>query len=125
MGVNERARVRMTDEEVQAYLAKNLTTVLATIGPGGMIHQVAMYYGMIDGEIAFVTKAKAQKVINARRDPRASCLVETGGGQDYGGLKGVAVAGTLEIDDDHDKMVDVSAQIWVKRHGPVGEQELA
>ena len=37
-----------------------------------------MWYGVIDGEIWLETKAKSQKAVNLRRNPRASFLIEDG-----------------------------------------------
>ncbi len=75
MGVNQRADIKMTDEEVDAFLHDQRTMSMATIGPGGRIHLVAMWYGFVDGAIGFETKAKSQKVQNLRRDDRLTVLV--------------------------------------------------
>ena len=40
------------------------------VGPNGVPHLVAMWYGVIDGKIWFETKARAQKTVNLRRDER-------------------------------------------------------
>ena len=53
---------------------------LATINPDGYPHLVTMYYTLVDGKIAFWTYRTSQKALNLARDPRISCLVETGDG---------------------------------------------
>jgi len=98
MGVNQRALIRMTDDEVRSFLEQGRTATIATIGPGGFPHQVAMWYGLVGGRVCFETKAKSQKVVNLRRDPRVSCSVEAG--ESYDQLRGVAVEGTAAIIDD-------------------------
>jgi PPOX class probable F420-dependent enzyme len=98
MGVNQRAQIRMTDDEVTSFLEQSRTATIATIGPAGFPHLVAMWYGLVDGRVCFETKAKSQKVVNLRRDPKVSCSVEAG--VSYDQLRGVAVEGTATIIDD-------------------------
>jgi PPOX class probable F420-dependent enzyme len=88
----------MSDAEVEAFIAANRTATLATIGPDGRPHLVAMWYGIVDGCIAFETVSKSQKAINLRRDPRASLLIESG--ETYRTLQGVSIDGTVEVIDD-------------------------
>jgi general stress protein 26 len=46
--------------------------------------------------------AKAQKVLNIRRDPRVGLMVETGSA--YAELRGVMVRGTCEIIEDTERV---------------------
>ena len=98
MGVNQRAEIRMSDGELASFLEQSRTAAIATTGPGGFPHLVAMWYGLLDGKVYFETKAKSQKVVNLRRDPKVSCLVEAG--ESYDQLRGVAIEGTAAIMDD-------------------------
>jgi PPOX class probable F420-dependent enzyme len=98
MGVNQRAQIRMTEEEVASFLEQSRTATIATIGPSGFPHLVAMWYGLVGGRVCFETKAKSQKAVNLRRDPRISCSVEAG--ESYDQLRGVAIEGTAAIIDD-------------------------
>jgi PPOX class probable F420-dependent enzyme len=98
MGVSQRAQIRMSDEEVASFLQQGRTATIATIGPSGFPHLVAMWYGLLDGRVCFETKAKSQKVVNLRRDPRVSCSVEAG--KSYDQLRGVAIEGTSAIIED-------------------------
>jgi hypothetical protein len=50
----------------------------------------------------FLAKAKSQKVVNLRRDPRVSCLIETG--SSYGEIRGVSLVGHVEIVEDLDRV---------------------
>jgi PPOX class probable F420-dependent enzyme len=95
---NQRATIVMTEIEVDEFLDQQRTITMATIGPTGMPHLVAMWYGLIDGVIYFETKAKSQKVANLRRDPRITCSAEAG--HTYDQLRGVSVEGTATIIDD-------------------------
>lgn len=79
MGVNQRAKVRMTDAEIDRFLHHSKGATLATNGLHSPPHLVTMWYGYRNGRLYFETKAKPQKAVNLRRDPRPSCMVETGG----------------------------------------------
>ena len=84
---SRRDLIRMTDEEVEQFLDGRHTMNVATIGPDGRIHLVAMWYGFLEGAPAFWTYGKSQKILNLRRDPRITALVEDG--EQYEELRGV------------------------------------
>ncbi|WP_049566022.1 pyridoxamine 5'-phosphate oxidase family protein [Nonomuraea sp. SBT364] len=96
--MNQRARIAMPDDEVTALLERARKLQLATINPDGTPHLVTMFYGLDKGRITFWTYAKSQKARNLARDPRVSCLVETG--DDYADLRGVLVYGEAARLDD-------------------------
>ena len=100
MGTNQRNQIVMSDAEIADFVARSRTGTMATIGPDGQPHLVAMWYGVIDGEIWLETKAKSQKAVNLTRDPRVSFLIEDG--DTYDTLRGVAFEGVAEIIDDPD-----------------------
>src|SRR5215207_11152907 len=85
----------MSDEEIQEFLEAGRDLQVASINADGTPHLVTMWYSMRDGEVAFWTYAKSQKIVNLRRDPRLTVLVATG--EVYEELKGVSIAGTAEI----------------------------
>lgn len=92
---NQRAQVVMTDDEVEQFLQEGRTATLATNGPNGFPHQVAMWYGFVDGNVCFETKIKSQKAVNLLRDPKLSFSVEAG--DTYDQLRGVAIDGIARI----------------------------
>jgi PPOX class probable F420-dependent enzyme len=96
----QRDRVQMTAAEVADMLAANRKVQLATINPDGYPHLVTMYYTLVDGKIAFWTYRTSQKALNLARDPRISCLVETG--EAYFDLRGVQIQGTVDTITDPD-----------------------
>ena len=116
MGVNQRAAIKMTDEEIDTFLHERRTMSMATIGPGGRIHVVAMWYGFVDGAIGFETKTKSQKVQNLRRDDRLTVLVEDG--IKYEELRGVELAGRGEIIDDPDKLFELGISVFERYNAP-------
>jgi general stress protein 26 len=62
-----------------------------------------MWYAFLDGDICFWTFAKSQKVVNLRRDPRITCLVETG--DEYAQLRGVELIARAEIIEDETEVL--------------------
>jgi hypothetical protein len=101
----QRDRVRMTEDEVATMLAAGRKVQLATIGADGYPHLVTMYYTMVDGKIAFWTYRASQKALNLARDPRISCLVETG--ELYYDLRGVQIQGIAETITDPDAVYQI------------------
>jgi PPOX class probable F420-dependent enzyme len=121
MGVNQRAQIRMTDEEVTSFLAQHRTATIATIGPSGFPHLAAMWYGLLGGKVYFETKAKSQKVVNLRRNPMVSCSVEAG--ESYDQLRGVAIEGTAAIiDDTADEYWSAAISVFERYQGPYAEE---
>ena len=121
-GVNQRARIAMSDEEIRQFLVDARTISLASINADGTIHLVAMWYGFLDGQIAFETKAKSQKVANLRRNPTLTCMVEDG--TTYNELRGVQIVGTAEIFDDRDRLLEMGTSVFERHVGPYTDDML-
>ena len=81
----------MSEDEIADFVVKSRTGTVATIGPDGQPHLTAMWYGVVDGEIWLEAKAKSQKAVNLKRDPRVSFLIEDG--DTYDTLRGVSFEG--------------------------------
>jgi PPOX class probable F420-dependent enzyme len=96
--MKQRDRVAMTPAEVTDLLEQSRKLQLATINRDGTPHLVTMFYVMIGGQIAFWTYRSSQKALNLARDPRVTCLVETG--EEYFELRGVQVAGVVRCVED-------------------------
>ena len=120
MGVNQRAQIKMTDGEIDAVLRERRTLSMATIGPGGRIQLVAMWYGFVDGTIGFETKAKSQKVQNLRRDKRLTVLVEDG--HTYDELRGVELSGWGEVIEDPAQLFELGVSVFERYQGPYSEE---
>jgi PPOX class probable F420-dependent enzyme len=120
MGTNQRTQITMSDDEIAAFIARQRTTTMATIGPTGTPHLVAMWYALIDGRIWFETKAKSQKAQNLRRDSRVTCLVEDG--QTYDTLRGVSIEGQGVIVEDPEALFAVGVNIWERYTGPYTDE---
>lgn len=119
MGTDQRSQIEMTPEEISAFVARQRTANLATIGANGQPHVVGMWFAVLDGVLWFETKAKAQKALNLRRDPRATVLIEDG--LTYDTLRGVSMEGTAEILDDPEALWAVGVNVWERYTGPYTE----
>jgi len=116
MGTNQRNQIVMSDAEIADFVARSRTGTMATIGADGQPHLVAMWYGVLDGEIWVETKAKSQKAVNLRRNPKVSFLIEDG--DTYDTLRGVAFEGVAEIVEDPDTIFKVGISVWERYNGP-------
>ncbi len=120
MGQNQRAQITMTDEEIDVFIEQSRTATMATVGPNGAPHLVAMWYAWLDGTIWFETKAKAQKVVNLRRDDRLSVMIEDG--LTYDQLRGVALEGRGVIVEDPDEIWTMGVNVFERYNGPYTEE---
>lgn len=120
MGVNQRDQIRMSEAEIADFVSRSRTATLATTGPDGTIHLVAMWFGVVDGEIWFETKAKSQKALNLARDSRCSVLIDDG--DTYDTLRGVAFEGHADIHRDPQACLQVGISVWERYTGPYSEE---
>jgi PPOX class probable F420-dependent enzyme len=120
MGTNQRSQITMTDDEVATFIEQQRVANMATLGPDGTPHLVAMWYAVLDGDIWFETKARSQKAVNLRRDPRITCLMEAG--HTYDQLRGVSIEGRGEIVEDPDRLFEVGISVWERYNGPYSEE---
>jgi hypothetical protein len=87
-----------------------------------MPHLVAMWYGLIDGEIVMWTYGKSQKARNLRRAPQIACLVEEG--DRYEELRGVSITGHAVLSEDPDEVTRVGRAVLFAAGGD-GDDPLA
>jgi PPOX class probable F420-dependent enzyme len=119
-GVKQRDVIRMTPEEVDAFLHERRPMSMCTINHDGTIHAVAMWYGFLEGSVAVESKAKAQKIQNLRRDPRMTCLFEAG--EYYEELRGVELVGRAEIVEDPERIWPLGVDVFERYYSPYTEE---
>lgn len=117
---NQRGQIMMSDEERAEFLLQQRSSTLGTVGPQGQIHLVGMWYAVLDGQIWFETKKKAQKTVNLRRDPRCTFLVESG--HTYDQLRGVSIEGQGVVVEDEDVVWDVCVNIFERYNAAYSEE---
>jgi PPOX class probable F420-dependent enzyme len=111
----------MTDEEVEEFLNGRHTMNIATFGPDENIHLVAMWYGFLNGNAAFETYEKSQKVRNLQRNDRITVLVEDG--DTYDELRGVEIVGKGVIHESGDTMLAVAKSVIDRYWGVETEED--
>ena len=119
-GVKQRDLIRMTPEEIDAFLHERRPMTMCTLNHDGSIHAVAMWYGFLDGSIAIETKAKAQKAVNLTRDSRCTCMFEDG--EYYEELRGVELVGRAEVIDDPAQMWELGVNLFERYYGAYTEE---
>ena len=117
---SRRDLVRMTDEEIDAFLHERQTMSVATFNHDQTIHLVAMWYGFYEGKPAFETFTKSQKILNLQRDNRITCLIETG--DTYDQLRGVELVGTAEVTEDPAVVMEVARDV-TRRYQDITDPE--
>ena len=110
-----RDAVKLTDEELEDFLASNMKVQVATNGPDGHPHLTTLFYVMVDGQMFFWTYGKSQKIQNLRRDPRITCLVEDG--EDYFELRGVSIQGRARLVEEYDDIRTLGAKVAKRMAG--------
>jgi PPOX class probable F420-dependent enzyme len=117
--VSRRDQIRMTDAEVQDYLNGIHTLQVASINADGTPHLAAMFYAMDNGQVAFWTYGKSQKVVNLRRDPRLSVMVETG--MEYSQLRGVTITGRARLVENLDEVFAFGELLYPRYFGELND----
>lgn len=90
-----RRQIQLSPQEQLAFVRARRKAALATLDQDGCPHLVAMTVGIKDGVYYMTSYAKAQKVLNIRRNPKVALMIEAG--EAYAELKGVMVRGSCEI----------------------------
>jgi len=96
--MNRRSQIQLTPEEQAKLLQEQQKCALATLDKNGFPHMVAMNFAAKDGVIYMTSYGKAQKVVNARRNPKVGVMVEVG--ERYADFRGVMIRGNCEVIED-------------------------
>lgn len=115
--MSRRDQIKMSEDEIQAFLQAGRDLQVASINADGTPHLVTMWYAVDDGTVAFWTYAKSQKIVNLRRDPRLTVLVATG--EAYEELKGVSISGRAEVVEERDEVLRFGEAIYERYWGPI------
>jgi PPOX class probable F420-dependent enzyme len=113
--VSRRDQIRMTDEEVLAFLDEQRTVVCATNGREGRPHLMPLWYVVRDGRLWSWTYAKSQKIRNLERDPRATLQVEEG--VEYEVLRGVMLETDVTIHRETEDVAALGVEIFTRYTG--------
>lgn len=118
--MSRRDQIRMTPEEIEAYLSGRHTMNVASFNHDGTIHLVAMWYAVLDGDPVFWTYGRSQKIKNLERDPRITVLVESG--DEYAELRGVELVGQAQVIQDRTEIMAIGEAVYERYFGPVTDE---
>jgi PPOX class probable F420-dependent enzyme len=110
--VSRREQIKMSAEEVAAFLDQQRVAICASHGPRGWPHLMPLWYVVRGGEIWAWTYAKSQKVRNLERDDRATLEIEDG--EDYAELRGVMIEARATIHRDTELVATLGAEIYAR-----------
>jgi PPOX class probable F420-dependent enzyme len=117
---SRRDQIRMSDEELRAFLAEQMIVSCATLGPSGRPHLISLWYVPDGTELRGWTYAKSQKAKNIERDPRATLHVEDG--VQYQELRGAMLECDVELEREPQRVAQYGVALF-ERYG--GGAELA
>jgi nitroimidazol reductase NimA-like FMN-containing flavoprotein (pyridoxamine 5'-phosphate oxidase superfamily) len=101
-----RKDISMTEAELHGFLSEGQKSLqVASNDPDGYPHLVPMWFVVQDGKVVFRSFSKSQKILNLRRDPHLTVLVEEG--TEYNELQGVMVKGEANLVDKADYCLDL------------------
>ena len=110
--MSRREQIKMTPDEVRAYLDAGRVANVATVGPNGRPHLVPVFYILEGDGIATWTYGTSQKVANLRRLAEATVLVETGA--EYSELRGVSMECDVRIIEDTEEIVRIGTEMMTR-----------
>jgi len=117
--VSRRDQIRMSPDEVRAFLEAERTVTCATNGRDGFPHLMPLWYVLRDDRLWAWTYAKSQKTRNLERDARATLQVETG--LDYAELRGVMLRCDVTIHRDVEVVTDFAMDLVARYLGGGGD----
>lgn len=109
--MSRRDQIKMSDEEVLAFLDEERVVTCATNGPRGVPHLMPLWYVVRDGRLWAWTFAKSQKVRNLERDARATLQVEAGRDR-YDQLRGVMLECDVTVHRDVETVLGVGLEVF-------------
>jgi len=121
MNKNLREKIRMSDEEIEKFIEEQKSLQVATLNSDGSVHLSTLWFAVVDEMIAFETYTSSQKIVNLKRDPRITVLLEDG--LAYNNLRGVMIKGTSLLNAEPPEVQRIARSV-IKRNQPEIPEEL-
>jgi nitroimidazol reductase NimA-like FMN-containing flavoprotein (pyridoxamine 5'-phosphate oxidase superfamily) len=115
--------LQLTDGQLDEIMMATWNMRIATIGPGTRINVTPLWFGWAGGKV--YTYCRGQKVVNLRRNPEATILVDLN--DRFPELQGAMFQGTAQVLEDPDMeaadphLEEVRMQMGAKYAGGHGE----
>jgi len=111
----------MSDEEIGKFIEEQKSLQVATLNSDGSVHLSTLWFAVVDEMIAFETYTSSQKIVNLKRDPRITVLLEDG--LAYNNLRGVMIKGTSLLNAEPPEVQRIARSV-IKRNQPEIPEEL-
>lgn len=121
--MSQRNRLSMSEDEVAALLDEGGRAQVATINTDGTPHVVPLSYVMMEGVLTLWTDPRSRKIVNLRRDPRLTCLVEVGA--HFAEFRAVQLSGRADVVDDPDTSRRVGLALFERAGAPMDDERTA
>ena len=108
-----RAQLRLTDAELERFLADSRTLRLATVGDDGVPHVVPLWFVWVDGTVFLNSTMGNVTVENMLRSGRAAAVIDDG--ESYDELRGAVVTGRVELATDDPRVADAD-RLWSEKY---------
>ena len=109
---SRRDQIKMSEDELGAFVADHWIVSVATVGPRGRPHLVPLWYVPDGGELRGWTYAASQKAKNLERDPRATLQIEDG--VQYDELRGVMMECDVELEHDDERVAGYGLALFAR-----------
>jgi PPOX class probable F420-dependent enzyme len=109
---SRREQIRMSDDELRAFLEEERVMVCATLGPKGRPHLMPLWFVADGMELRGWTYAKSQKAKNLERDPRATLQIESG--VEYAELRGAMLECDVEMERHPEKVASYGLELFAR-----------
>jgi nitroimidazol reductase NimA-like FMN-containing flavoprotein (pyridoxamine 5'-phosphate oxidase superfamily) len=125
--MSRRDQIKMSDEELAAFLDEQRVVIVASNGKDGFPHLMPLWYvvrtpsGAQEGELWGWTYGKSQKVRNLERDDRATLQIEDG--EEYSELRGVMYKARVVIHRDIEAVAPIGMALAERYGGGGGATE--
>jgi PPOX class probable F420-dependent enzyme len=110
--VSRRDQIRMTDDELAAFLDDQRVVTCASVGPDGRPHLMPLWFVPDGGTLLAWTYAASQKAVNLRRDPRATLQIESG--ESYEELRGLMFEADAELIEAPEEVAAVGLRVALR-----------
>jgi PPOX class probable F420-dependent enzyme len=116
-----RDAIRMTDEEMWAFVEERKSLQVATLNKDGSPQLTTLWFAIVDGAFVFETFTKSQKIRNLKRDPRIAILAEDG--TEYENLRGVSINGTAELVEEESEVERYAFAVTKRNHPGLSDDD--
>lgn len=121
MNKNLREKIRMSDVEIEKFIEEQKSLQVATLSSDGSVHLSTLWFAVVEEQIVFETYTSSQKIVNLKRDPRITVLLEDG--LEYKNLRGVMIKGTSLLQAEPTEVQTIAREV-IKRNQPEIPEEM-